>query len=403
MSVPGTRTKYLYRHSTIQIQDIHSYGTIIYRTRSDSRTFMIDYASTMEASKENLTMAALEEVGHNETNLLVSGKSASPQKLSSSKKIAASIVAKVGIPTIILVCVLLNVTALLGAMVLPSQAAKHQQQQWLATLNSVADAATTPTTTTTTGVTGGVLITGATGRTGSLLYFELLRRGVPDVRAFVQHIDRARDILGCTKCDASEGIYVGDVGSTNVDELVRASRGVSVVAIAVGASPSNTKDEQKSIEFTGVQHTVAALAQAENVKTVGSGSTQNLRVVLCSSMGSTEPGPSWSGDILHWKLNAEAFLMSAGIGFTIVKPCGLDSKKKGGMATLLTGHDDSLLHTDPPSISREDVAAVMAEAVVITSDADGLRLDLCSKPDSDQPVATDLTRLLKDTKWKWEQ
>ena len=57
---------------------------------------------------------------------------------------------------------------------------------------------------------GGVLVTGAGGRTGALIYKQLKDMGVENVRASVFSLDKARSQLGCNKCDASEGIYVGE-------------------------------------------------------------------------------------------------------------------------------------------------------------------------------------------------
>jgi uncharacterized protein YbjT (DUF2867 family) len=65
-----------------------------------------------------------------------------------------------------------------------------------------------------------VLVTGASGQTGSILY--KLLRATPgfSVRAMVRNTTKARAALGCDKCDPSEGIYTGDV--TNVTTLTAA-------------------------------------------------------------------------------------------------------------------------------------------------------------------------------------
>merc|ERR1712139_470705 len=56
---------------------------------------------------------------------------------------------------------------------------------------------------------GTVLVTGATGHTGSLVYKGLLKAGVKNVRALTRTVEKAREVLGCTACDASDGIFVG--------------------------------------------------------------------------------------------------------------------------------------------------------------------------------------------------
>ena len=104
-----------------------------------------------------------------------------------------------------------------------------------------------------------VLVTGATGRTGSLLYAKLKADSrIGTVRALVTSIEKARSTLKCTKCDASEGIFLGNV--TQPSTLTAAMKGVSTVAITVGAGPNTSPDLQHAIEFTGVQNQVRALA-----------------------------------------------------------------------------------------------------------------------------------------------
>jgi len=164
-----------------------------------------------------------------------------------------------------------------------------------------------------------VLVIGAMGRTGSLLYQELKCRGIDNVRAFVRDGAKARNILHCEACDESEGIYVGDI--RNVTTLMPALRHVHTVAIATGASPKNTNQEIKDIEFKGVPNAVQALAQKVNVETFG---LDNLKVILCSSEESTWfPSNNTFGQIIFQKLNAETFLGSVGMTSAIVKPCGL--------------------------------------------------------------------------------
>ena len=149
--------------------------------------------------------------------------------------------------------------------------------------------------------------------------------------------------------------------------------------------------------FIGVQNTVAALLTKRNLAT--SGGLNKLRVVLCSSMGTTAPNPSpkEGGSVLFWKLNAEAFIAASGVPFAIVKPCGLFSTP--GNKTLLVGHDDSLLTTTkPPIVSRENVARVM-KATVDYAGEPRLRFDLCSKP-GEPP--SDLQKLIREGAYPWQ-
>jgi len=277
-------------------------------------------------------------------------------------------------------------------MEFPCQNSPNNGSSWQDIPHSNTDSQTTVDT------EKAVLVTGATGRTGSLTYHILAKKGIP-VRALVRNVTKAKEVLGCTFCDSRDGIFVGDV--TQPEDLMNAANGVSTVVILASSDPRVPKEEQRAVEFDGVINSVAALAQDANRDMKG-GSSDYLRVVLCSTMGTTRRSVNDHGfdlgEISFWKLNAEAFLATSGVGSTIVKPCGL-LDGAGKNSTLVVGHHDSLFTTDPDhySIPRVDVAAVISQAVV--SRTHGLRFDLCSKPG---PVTTDLEALLESSKWEWE-
>merc|ERR1719316_2334565 len=229
------------------------------------------------------------------------------------------------------------------------------------------------------------LVTGATGRTGVLTYKALQEKGVT-VRALVRNVTKAKELLGCTKCDAAEGIFVGDIPKP--DTLTAAMAGVDSLVITVGPGvncahgPFGCKylpgADPKAILYEGLQNQVVAFANATGVPNEGK------RVVLMSSQMTTEPDnfldKLGNGHVTFYTLLGEAFLLSAGIDFTIVKPCGLGDKAPG-QRHLLVGHDDQgfnelLDH----SVSRADVARVLAAAVAPRTReiAGGLRFDFCS-------------------------
>lgn len=238
---------------------------------------------------------------------------------------------------------------------------------------------------------GGVLVTGAAGKTGSQIYKQLKAQGVKDLRASVYSLDKARSVLGCTKCDASEGIYVGDV--TRPETLTESFRNVQTVLCAVGANPDMNATMQKTVEFTGVENQVKALTAGNPGIAPG-----KLTFVLCSSMGTTTPNPApyEGGPILFWKLNAEAFLGSSGVTAVVVKPGGLVDGPQGN-STLVVGHDDALLtEVNPPIVARADVAAVMIAAVAEQSN---LRFGLVSKPGP----PGDIHALLHSARWSWDR
>lgn len=248
-----------------------------------------------------------------------------------------------------------------------------------------------------------VLVIGATGRTGSLLYHELRQAHeqpqsrVP-VRALIRSVAKARAVLHCTLCDETEGIYVGDV--RNQTSLQTALKGVHTVAIAAGVSGNfhnTTNREIKDIEFIGVQNAVRALTQDYNQQAFGG--LGRLKVVLCSSEGSTRfPSNDTFGQIIFQKLQAEAFLGSIGLATAIVKPCGL-TMDVGGNTTLIVAHDDAPTPTGSITIARADVARVMAQ-LVVRQWRENLRFDLCSM---EGPPTTDLDALIHSARWEWEQ
>lgn len=243
-----------------------------------------------------------------------------------------------------------------------------------------------------------IVVTGATGKTGQLLYKQLKDRNLP-VRALVRNVTKARELLGCTACDASEGIFIGDV--TEKASLAAVMEGAGSLAIVTSSMPSCSGSPPKcvypkgaypvDVDFNGGKAQVEAFAEAR--KAAGPG-----HVVLCSSMGTTEPDSFLdklgNGNIGFFKLNEEAALMSAGMPFTIVKPCGL-LDTPGGQNQLVVGHDDEI-KLQPPTVARADVARVMLEALLQPSQSRNLRFDLCSKAGT---PTTDFAGLFNSARW----
>lgn len=245
---------------------------------------------------------------------------------------------------------------------------------------------------------GPVVISGATGRTGSLIYNLLKSKEVP-VRAFVHNATKAKALLGCSKCDESEGIYVGDI--TRPSTLKAPMTGAGSLVIATSAEPIcdpfpnchfRKGGEPKDVDWIGARNQLTAFATA----TSGQG-----HIVLISTMGTTSPEKSTDpfDHISFYKLNFEAELEASGVSFTIVKPCGL-STDKAGTKELIVGHDDEI-NVSPPLIARADVARLVAFATMSPKDSAGLRFDLCSKegaPTKDE----DLVKVLRSARYPWD-
>jgi len=247
-----------------------------------------------------------------------------------------------------------------------------------------------------------VVITGATGQTGSLTYNLLKSRGV-EVRAFIRNITKAKEVLGCTKCDASEGIFVGDV--TKPSTMVDVMQGAGALVIVTSAFPVCNPFPKCSydkgaypvdVDFNGGKNQVEAFVK-------GAGGLKP--VILVSAMGTTEPDSGLdkmgNGQIGFFKLNEEAFLMASGAPYTIVKPCGLGSDKPT-QDTIVVGHDDAENWDLSVPVQRADVARVIAAAVQNPTVAANLRFDICAKA-GPPTVDKDIPALLKSARYSWEQ
>ena len=254
-----------------------------------------------------------------------------------------------------------------------------------------------------------VLITGCAGRTGSTLYKQLKRIGSINVRGLVRNITKARQRLGCNKCDASEGIYVGDV--TKINTLTDAFTNVDTVIILTGSYPIQLSNGSYVYPKGGTPRDVDYLGSNNQVKTSVSVKTVS-NIILVSSMGTTTPGSFLdllgNGYSLDYKLNSEIYLMqtsiesmtsSTTIKYTIVKPSGLLPATGITNASYLIGHNDCLTCTTCFEITRSDLANVLVHAVVNSSLFENTRFDLSSdKKHVVVPGARDWNRLSEEAK-----
>merc|ERR1712217_629160 len=123
---------------------------------------------------------------------------------------------------------------------------------------------------------------------------------------------------------------------------------------------------------------------------------------MISSMMTEEPPEPKSNDVLFYKLNAEAFLESAGVSYAIIKPCGLN-QAAAGQRELMVGHDgvEPWFNQGFYMIPREDVANVAAAALTQLP-VHSIRFDLCAKlPGSGPPKSP--KELLEDALLPWEK
>jgi uncharacterized protein YbjT (DUF2867 family) len=241
-----------------------------------------------------------------------------------------------------------------------------------------------------------VVVTGATGRTGSSTYLLLKKAGI-NVRGLVRDTSKAKQYLGCSKCDESEGIFVGDI--TKPESMVPAMSGADGLVITTGKASG---EAAKDILFDGVANQVGTFLTSPGPK------LEDRHVSLVSMQFTTLPDTFlnkiiahlWGGwDVGFYSLQGEANLMSSNVPFTILKACGLtdDPEKQN---KVIVGHDDKGWGMkDAHTVSRHDVARVLAAASANPSMAKGLRFDVCSTQGQPQAEAMDI---IKEAMQPWD-
>ncbi|KAK9290760.1 hypothetical protein L1049_008936 [Liquidambar formosana] len=208
-----------------------------------------------------------------------------------------------------------------------------------------------------------VLVTGAGGRTGQIVYKKLKERSDQYVGRGLVRTEESKEKIGGT-----DDVFVGDI--RNADSIVPAIQGIDALIILTSAVPKMKPgfDPSKGgrpefyfedgaypeqVDWIGQKNQIDA-AKVAGVK----------QIVLVGSMGGTNlSNPLNSlgnGNILVWKRKAEQYLADSGIPYTIIRAGGLQDKE-GGIRELLVGKDDELLQTETRTISRTDVAEVCVQ------------------------------------------
>ena len=248
-----------------------------------------------------------------------------------------------------------------------------------------------------------VLVTGATGRTGSLVLKKL--RDEPDkfeAVGFARSHSKVEELFGST-----EGFVIGDIKDKST--LNSAISGCDALVILTSAVPKMTKPpsqgQRPEFEFApgGLPEEVDWVGQKNQIDAAKTAGVKHI--VLVGSMGGTNRdhplNSIGNANILIWKRKAEQYLIDSGIDYTIIRAGGL-LDKRGGVRQLLVGKDDTLSN-DPPdgipnSIPRADVASVVVQALK-QSNARNKAFDIISKPEDapDAVVTTDFAGLFNQT------
>ncbi|OVA16529.1 hypothetical protein BVC80_399g44 [Macleaya cordata] len=227
-----------------------------------------------------------------------------------------------------------------------------------------------------------VIVTGAGGRTGQIVYKKLKERTDQYVARGLVRTEESKEKIG-----GADDVFVGDI--RDADSIVPAIQGVDALVILTSAVPKMkpgfdpTKGGRpefyfeegaypEQVDWIGQKNQIDA-AKAAGVK----------QIVLVGSMGGTNLNNPLNsignGNILVWKRRAEQYLADSGIPYTIIRAGGLQDKE-GGIRELLVGKDDELLQTETRTIARADVAEVCIQALQF-EEAKFKAFDLASKPE----------------------
>jgi len=247
-----------------------------------------------------------------------------------------------------------------------------------------------------------VLVTGAGGRTGRLVFEQLQQDASMSPVGLVRSrkAEKALRKVGA----GDDDIVRGDVMDTDV--LAGAMAGCDGVVLCTSAvpqikplsivkllfkktvlrradpgrpqfrfSPGGTPEE---VDWLGAKTQIDA-AKAAGVK----------RFVFVSSMGGTQPdnflnsigrrADGSGGDILLWKRKAERYLVASGLEYTIIHPGGLVDDP-GAKRELRVGVGDALLQEEFRQVPRADVARVSCAALT-SPEAAKVSFDLASRPE----------------------
>uniref|UniRef100_A0A1J3G8L4 Uncharacterized protein, chloroplastic n=1 Tax=Noccaea caerulescens TaxID=107243 RepID=A0A1J3G8L4_NOCCA len=247
-----------------------------------------------------------------------------------------------------------------------------------------------------------VLVTGAGGRTGQIVYKKLKERSNQFVARGLVRTKESKEKIG-----GEDEVFIGDI--RNPEAIASAVEGIDALVILTSAVPQMKPgfDPSKGgrpefyfeegaypeqVDWIGQKNQIDA-AKAAGVK----------QIVLVGSMGGTNINHPLNSignaNILVWKRKAEQYLADSGIPYTIIRAGGLQDKE-GGIRELLVGKDDELLETETRTIARADVAEVCVQALQ-HEEAKSKALDLASKPEGTGTPTKDFKALFAQVTTKF--
>mmetsp|Transcript_3796 Transcript_3796/g.14075 ORF Transcript_3796/g.14075 Transcript_3796/m.14075 type:complete len:341 (-) Transcript_3796:164-1186(-) len=290
-----------------------------------------------------------------------------------------------------------------------------------------------------------VLVTGAGGRTGSIIVRKLLERGVgpgapfAGVRGLVRTEESGQALVEGLDTLKGLEIVVGEISDPEV--LSKAFKGIDSVVIVLGSKPQRSylsvarifvvklltfgyASPQESFVFPeeGTPEQMDWLGQKAQFDAAEAAGVKH--VVLVSAMGGTKQALETNvvmSNIIRWKRKAECALVASGLPYTVIHLGGL-LDTPGGARHLQVATDDGLLTSldplmspdkakeadeeaaDAPKLSllpREDLAEVCIQCILCPEVACGRSFDLGSSPEGDGDAwSGKLNELLKPLEGK---
>ena len=258
-----------------------------------------------------------------------------------------------------------------------------------------------------------VVVTGASGKTGRLVFEALQNNSEFEPLALVRSEKSAKALRKLVPETGLEQVVICDVtSSTSQAETEAALEGCEAMIICTSAMPVISKwsliknflkipinllrPKKKAFDFRALKFVWKAGQYPEKVDYEGQKAQIDLakrlgmkHVVIVGSMGGTDPSNflntigknkdgSGNGDILLWKRKAEVYLTESKLDYTIIHPGGLKDTP-AGEAEYILDVDDILLNNTQRSISRADVANLCVAALSVGK-GQKVALDAITKP-----------------------
>lgn len=238
-----------------------------------------------------------------------------------------------------------------------------------------------------------VLVTGASGRTGKLVFETLLKDSRFEPLALVRSEKSGKKLRKAVPQTELNQVIVCDITKpdqlSNIpacDAMVICTSAVPTVSkrsllVNFLKIPFNVVRGKKAIDFRSLKFVWKNNGYPEKVDYEGQIAQIDFakksgikHVVVVSSMGGTDPSnflnsvgkrpDGTRGDILLWKRKAEKYLVESGLDYTIIHPGGLVDTPPG-QKELVLDVDDKLMERKARSISRADVANLCVAALAV--------------------------------------